>query len=197
MLYIEDDWLVIPNPLLSSSLATAIVNYSTAAPVFAQLIMAARDILSTTELSAEPVHEILFNEQSQRECSLGSIVSCDADALDDGGWQRKIMTSSNSIPYQLHEFALPPMKSRNRDHFFSTWPGFSLNPGIWNLQALHEMTGGSFKFNESDVAFEQRATLELYGAGWRMGYMASVALQHIGDVSSYALNNVSRPFDRV
>ncbi|KAH8073366.1 protein N-acetylglucosaminyltransferase [Aureococcus anophagefferens] len=85
-------------------------------------------------------------------------------------------------------------------HAFTYWPGFTLNPALWDLRALacafFDVLGEAPVFDPDDAEFERSFSLKARDAGLRVAYLPRVTLAHIGvDESAYALNNVSRPWD--
>ena len=68
-----------------------------------------------------------------------------------GGLPREINIHNSTITYSFHEFAIYPHPFSSfsggnyRDHSRSGWPGVSLNPGIWDLDALKNI------YNENGV----------------------------------------------
>lgn len=114
------------------------------------------------------------------------------------------------VPYSLHEFGL--ISSFSSIHDFTFWPGFSLNPGIWNLQEIKSRYSqyhrGCCKpnslqenscediFLESYSGFEHTFSMESYSLGLRMAYFPVLLFKHIGEnISAYTLNGVQRPWD--
>lgn len=127
-----------------------------------------------------------------------------------GGWLRHVSIISNNgtriqFPYQLHEFALLPVYT-HRNHDFSYWPGFSLNPGLWDVKKIQHILNDTNKnagankklwFNETFELFEQQFSLLSWFTGMKMAYLNAICFKHIGDESSYMLNNVTkRPWDK-
>jgi hypothetical protein len=155
-IYIEDDWRYI-GPSLYVNILQAIC------------ILQRGDI---------PIHEVLFNEQSKRPCSLGDRERCDMSVITGGGWLQSVQCfdhcaamntcSDSTHMYSLHE---PYLNSINnyylkleeeivfyRDHSFSLWPGLSLNPGVWDLQEIKRLWTTQYSstvpiFNESITVF--------------------------------------------
>lgn len=75
------------------------------------------------------------------------------------------------------------------------WPGFSLNPCIWNLSKLKEQVG---RFN-TDIPvslFEYDYSVRCHVAGVKVGFRY-IKIQHIGtDTSAYVLNKDKRQWDK-
>jgi len=73
------------------------------------------------------------------------------------------------------------------------WSGFTLNPSIMKIQIMKERIGG-FKWRIPTELFEydygQRIMLRGYDT-----YYINYPVYHIGDVSSYKLNNTNRYYD--
>jgi protein O-GlcNAc transferase len=85
----------------------------------------------------------------------------------------------------VHEFAvLDPA------HSFAYWPGFSLNPGVWDLAKLTAVVSDHHhSFQEDSDLFERIFSLRV----WLHG---SVVCDHIGtNASAYVLNGLPRRFD--
>jgi len=189
------------------------------------------------------VHQVLFNEQGSRDCAIGSHQCNDPSSqLGFGGWEilhNIIVTTTSSaplpsssssssatdtdlslditIPYSLHEFGLAALSSEafhnHRNHEFSYWPGFSFNPGIWDIHAIRRALmrcmdsenandddddddGGGDVFDESDHGFEHKFSLLAYEAGLNMAYLPMVVFEEISrGHSAYRLNNISRPWE--
>ena len=155
LIYIEDDWRYIGHNLDDQ-------------------IMQALCILRTSDQQGVPVHEVLFNEQSQRGCAVGDTSKCNIEKIKDGGWlqnQRCPLFCTGeegcrevSVSYSLHEPFLNSMNNyymviddrviRYRDHSFNIWPGLTLNPGVWDILRIRELWSNTFPksvpmFNES------------------------------------------------
>ena len=152
--------------------------------------------------------------------------TCSKEKLVQGGWSTSDanVLKHMSVPYHRHEFSLLTPFSM-RDHTFSYWPGISFNPGVWDLQKLKGIllkyrsesipksndslsgtgtktgTGNPLRyirnvFNTKNILFEQEFSLLSWFTGMRIGYLSGVVFRHIGDVSSYVLNNnTKRPWD--
>ena len=231
LVYLEDDWELLPATIIKESPAVQsasadLLSSSLSGPrlVFPRLVHMAKTILKQQRNSS--LAQILFNEQSDRACSLGEVNthSC-GGAMDGGGWVREVKVHRVqdrkvlSLPFQLHEFSLLPNFER-RDQRFGYWPGLSLNPGIWDLHRIRtQLSSHALKqprdredglvnsdelqvelpvplFNEDSALFEQQFSLMTWFTGLQMGFLPAVIFQHIGDVSSYVLNNVTkRPWD--
>lgn len=175
------------------------------------------------------VHEVLFNSQWNRNCSLGIMSFCDPKLLAAGGWF-KMNHNDWGFPYSLHEFGISPRpvftdneshELQRRRHDFSYWPGFSLNPGLWDLSKLKgiikrqefcQVESGISKkpvksdtnsmyqccnlFSESDPSFEHQFALLGHLHGVQVAYLHAVLFSHIGvDMSAYKLNGFFRPWD--
>ena len=133
------------------------------------------------------VSQILLNSQASRECAYDVPPgACAKDGLAfGGGWRRGT--------YVQHEFG-----SLHPGHDFTYWPGFSLNPGVWDLARMRKSLGEGLVFDEGDSRFEQSFSLRCYDAGLEFGYLGRVTVRHIGvEVSSYVLNGMERPFDEL
>lgn len=240
LIYLEDDWLLFKKPSIHidffKSLQQIKYNYydnfntnllksSISAPIkddhpFSWVIYACISILS--EQKEEKIHQILFNSQISRECGIGR-EDCNIEKIHLGGWKREIFSNKpnnnhhfirSSIPYSLHEFGLATSIDAygDRIHDLSYWPGYSFNPGIWDLTIMKEMIYNCLDdnynekiknnensinvFDENDNLFEMRFSALGLASGGRMAYLHGIFFGHIGtDVSAYNINNISRPWD--
>ena len=170
LLYMEDDWLAL--------------DHVTSLHVLDEALHVLR-----ASSSDEPVVEVLLNDQSSRSCAYASEEDC--PLLGSAGWPRL----TNGTNYRLHDYG-----TVEPGHAFTYWPGFSLNPGLWDVRRLACAFDAAFGegpvFNTSDARFEQSFSLRAYDAGLRVAYLPRVSFAHTGvDESAYGLNNVSRPFD--
>lgn len=79
------------------------------------------------------------------------------------------------------------------------WPGFSLNPGVWDLYQIKRAFGACMKgayFNPDDMSFEHEFSLSIHMLGLSIAYLPSLFFEHIGEkASAYVLNNSSRIWD--
>uniref|UniRef100_K3WER8 O-GlcNAc transferase C-terminal domain-containing protein n=1 Tax=Globisporangium ultimum (strain ATCC 200006 / CBS 805.95 / DAOM BR144) TaxID=431595 RepID=K3WER8_GLOUD len=120
----------------------------------------------------------------------------------EGGWSRQL----GSIRYFVHEFAASdPALS------FAFWPGFSLNPGLWDLGAILEAMEWDDTidrprqrpiFDEVSDRFETLFACELWRTGLRVAYLDGEFISHTGaplgtNVSAYVLNDLPRRSDFV
>ncbi|CAM9506285.1 unnamed protein product [Ectocarpus sp. 12 AP-2014] len=102
---------------------------------------------------------------------------------------------SAGVEYRLHEFGLlSPLST------FAYWPGFSLNPALWDLARLdgsyRRKYGREMEFNESDIRFEQSISMELLDAGVAVAHLPDLTFRHVGGMqSAYEANNMRRPWD--
>ncbi|CAM9529840.1 unnamed protein product, partial [Ectocarpus sp. 12 AP-2014] len=102
---------------------------------------------------------------------------------------------SAGVEYRLHEFGLlSPLST------FAYWPGFSLNPALWDLARLdgsyRRKYGREMEFNESDIRFEQSISMELLDAGVAVAHLPDMTFRHVGGMqSAYEANNMRRPWD--
>jgi len=162
-----------------------------------------------------PVHQVLFNEQSSRDCAIGSSRCHDSRSqLSFGGWKMhhdihihsSRVSINASIPYSLHEFGLAALSSltfsNHRNHEFSYWPGFSFNPGLWNMEAVRrslvDYIGiGNDVFDVTDHGFEQKFSVLAYEVGLNMAYLPIVIFEEISrEQSAYRLKNIKRPWEK-
>jgi protein O-GlcNAc transferase len=107
----------------------------------------------------------------------------------NGGWSRNLLQQHNTIHYKLHEFA-----TVDPTHTFSYWPGFSLNPGVWDVVALKRL---GINFSEEMELFERRFALDLWEKGLHVAYLPFQSAVHIGappgtNGSAYVLNGLPR-----
>lgn len=67
--------------------------------------------------------------------------NCTSDVID---------AAAGGVEYRLHEFGV-----MYPSHAFSYWPGFSLNPALWDLRRLDDgyrrKYGEPFRFNPADI----------------------------------------------
>jgi hypothetical protein len=181
-LYFEDDWEVTGRHQQGGGEwlkdALAILHHHRAA-LYSTLGVPPLTSLgrSGTDSHLEPVVEVLLNDQG-------------------GGWPITIPQvdhyASGHMEYRVHEFGTAQM-----DHPFTYWPGFSLNPGLWDIEALRTLGA---RFNTSDRHFEQKFSLNLHDNGLRMAFLPMETAAHIGDplageVSAYILNDLPRWWD--
>lgn len=73
------------------------------------------------------------------------------------------------------------------------WPGFTLNPSIFNFTKIKN-TIGYFKEDILQELFEYDYALRGHIKDCKMGYV-DICIDHTGEVSSYALNNMKRYYD--
>jgi hypothetical protein len=106
---------------------------------------------------AEAVEQVLLNDQASRACAHADpLAECAATPLGAAGWPRTAHLFLDSgeaateagasvagggplpgllrqpVEYRLHEFGL-----LGADHAFGYWPGFTLNPALWDVAALN------------------------------------------------------------
>ena len=177
-LYLEDDWLALPHidaqHILHEPLA----------------------VIEQAQAAGEPLVQVLLNDQATRGCAYAIPESCGPDDLGRAGWHRAAVgEDKRNKTYRLHDFG-----TVEPHHHFTYWPGFTLNPALWDLVALkrafHDVLGASPFFSTTESRFEQAFSLRAYDAGLRVAYLPRMAFAHIGvDESAYALNNISRPWD--
>ena len=208
LLYLEDDWKLLDQPVLLDSLASAVLRIqkqdSRMDHLFEAILLACIKILEEGS-----IQQILFNSQSTRACAVG--MNCDYETIKYGGWERfAFYNNSISIPYGLHEFGIAShlpgldkiLSYGQRTHDFAMWPGLTLNPGLWNINAIKTMMNLCLNskdknfFNENEKLFEHRFSALGYAAGVSIGFLPSVLFEHIGDVSAYKLSHFKRPWDK-
>ncbi|KAH9094225.1 hypothetical protein Ae201684P_016837 [Aphanomyces euteiches] len=101
---------------------------------------------------------------------------------EDSGWRRQ--------DYFLHEFGVV-------HHSFGYWAGFSLNPGVWDLERLRTC---AIRFNETNDIFEREFSLQVWQCGLQVAMLPYTTAVHIGappgtNGSAYVLNGMRRRFD--
>jgi len=174
LLYLEDDWLALPGANAMDVVFDAIA------------------IMRHAARQGEPLAQVLLNDQSSRGCAYAVSEHCGADVLGTAGWPRH---TSGGVKYRLHEFGtLEPA------HVFTYWPGFTLNPAVWDLDSIrctfNEALGRPPVFSASDARFEQSFSLAFHDSGLRVAYLPRMTFAHTGaEESAYGLNNFSRPWD--
>lgn len=111
------------------------------------------------------------------------------------GWKKSITTPANQIVnIFVHEFAVEDI-----EHPFSHWPGFSFNPGLWDLFALRQGLQESditLWFETNEDKFEEYFALRVWRHGLRVASLAEDKFADIGkNVSAYVLNGLPRFWD--
>jgi hypothetical protein len=161
-LYVEDDWSLVedaeepapspsPNPpavpqpgeaaapTLASGPSTPPQAQPRTQPRVLSAISAAVAILAAAP-PEEPLAQVHLNSQSAKACAHHTRVDlsdeqCRAFIRADGsGWPRR---TPGGVEYRLHEWGLP----QRRPLHYSSWPGFTLNPAVWDLQHLRRVLG--------------------------------------------------------
>ncbi len=171
LLYMEDDWLALDHVSVKHVLDEALA------------------VLRAVH-KEEPIVEVLLNDQSSRSCAYAAEDGC--PMIGKAGWPR---VTKDGTHYRLHDYG-----TVEPGHAFTYWPGFSLNPALWDVRrlacAFEEAFGAPPVFNSTDARFEQSFSLRAYDAGIRVAYLPRVSFAHTGvDQTAYALNNFTRPFD--
>ncbi|CAN0483998.1 unnamed protein product, partial [Hapterophycus canaliculatus] len=91
--------------------------------------------------------QVLLNDQSTRNCAWGDTATCTAETRGTAGWARR---TPATVDYRLHEFGLLAPS-----HSFTHWPGFSLNPALWDLARLdgryRRKYGRKLEFDPTDI----------------------------------------------
>ena len=192
-LYLEDDWSLVETNPVAISEALSIL----------QLVN------GENSQDAEPLVQIHLNSQSAKNCA-----KFDRSTLKDDECQRFIAQDSSGWPrdvgghkYQLHEWGFPTRPPLQ----YSGWPGFTLNPAVWDLALLtqtlgrpsmlrSEDTGNMAEqwFNVSSNQFERQFSQQMANSGLRVGYLDQLTFRHtgVGNFSSaYALMQKLRPWD--
>jgi len=170
-MYMEDDW-----QFLQTSM---------------QVIEDALHILQHTVATAEPIVQVILNDQSCRdEKRPTDYASPDNRCPHRSGWPREL----DGIKYRVHEFGII-----HPDHDIAYWPGFSLNPAVWNLHEIKKVffqQGSGLHFNETDRLFESWFSMQVMDAGMRVAFLDEISFRHIGTKdSAYTLNGFERPWD--
>ena len=208
MLYLEDDWLTLDEVTSRQIIDDPIT-----------VLQHSRN----TQV-AEPVAQVLLNDQSSRACAYAIAGRCGAGVIGTSGWAREALgrqgggDEGKTTKYRLHEFG-----TTRSEHAFSFWPGFTFNPAMWDLDALRcalsraekwkaisdeekitlrwkNGTGSSSIpmrqiFDPDDDRFEQSFSVRCHDAGLRVAYLEQVIMAHIGvNNSAYVLNGVERAF---
>lgn len=223
--YIEDDW-----ELSTFSLSLGLQSYfkwkqntdwnaelfqfgSEQSETFYKLLWESARLLSRNK----HIFQVLFNAQWDRNCSLGLETLCNSSLLSLGGWS-STESLQHDFPFSMHEFGITPRHPssaesvfKTRRHDFSYWPGFSLNPGIWDLEKIKNileswhankaMTGSSAVwgnyFSELDPAFEQHFSIVAHLCNMHVAYLHAIMFRHIGtEVSAYKLQGFDRPWEQ-
>ncbi len=167
LMYLEDDWLFNDRANFTSIIA---------------------DPMSVLLDQGSNVGQVLLNDQSSRPCAY-AMEECDTSNLGTAGWRRE---TADGVIYVEHEFGVV-----GEAFGFSYWPGFSLNPAIWDLRRIESALGEGWAFDDADTRFEQSFSMGAMDAGLTTAHMPNVILRHIGvEVSSYVLNDEKRPFDK-
>jgi len=172
LLYLEDDFLILGGGRRGG-----------------KILQDAMAVL-TQQGSNQEIAQVLLNDQSSRMCAYAEPMNeCDAGGIGSSGWRRKTPTG---VEYIEHEFGVV-----YQAHAFSYWPGFSLNPGIWDLKRIKSKMGeGGFRFDPSDDRFEQTFSMKAHDAGLTFAHLPKLNVKHIGTVvSSYTLQGLERPWD--
>eukprot|EP00816_Leptocylindrus_hargravesii_P005515 CAMPEP_0196826832 /NCGR_PEP_ID=MMETSP1362-20130617/93837_1 /TAXON_ID=163516 /ORGANISM="Leptocylindrus danicus, Strain CCMP1856" /LENGTH=236 /DNA_ID=CAMNT_0042207427 /DNA_START=180 /DNA_END=887 /DNA_ORIENTATION=+ len=168
LLYLEDDWLLLSN--------------------VTNVISDAMTVLQN-ENENTPVAQVLFNDQSSRDCAEGKESCSQSKFKGVAGWCRVADSVGYKVEYIEHEFGIAYL-----EHQFSYWPGFSLNPAIWDLERM-ENAMGRLEFDENDTRFEQSFALKAMDAGLTFAHLPQVNFRHTGtSISSYVLNGQQRPW---
>ena len=82
-------------------------------------------------------------------------------------------------------------KSDNVGYFY---PGFSLNPSIFNIEKIRNHNLHFSEDLENKNSFEIRFAFQCLSIGFKTSF-SNILICHIGDISSYILNNTWRCFD--
>jgi len=73
------------------------------------------------------------------------------------------------------------------------WPGFTLNPSIFNISTFRSI--GKFNEDIRQELFEYDFARRGYDRGIKIAYI-NFNIEHIGEISSYSLNNMKRYYDK-
>ena len=137
-----------------------------------------------------------------------------------GGWERNLFdihpVSHQPIlyTYNYHEsgLATAPEVYSERLHGRTTWPGFTLNPGVWDMtqiyHAIHSLDSNkttpcvvlrqcNHLFRTGDRSFEHVWSVYMHSIGLSIGYLQTNYFIHLGEsLSAYVLNDHQRIWDR-
>ncbi|KAF0695762.1 Aste57867_13452 [Aphanomyces stellatus] len=134
-------------------------------------------------LPRHPIEHALTILQASHDVEF-PLVQVQLNAQPQSGWY---------VPghdYWLHEFGIV-------HHRFGYWPGFSLNPAVWDLTRLRQCHK---RFNESSDIFEREFSLAIWRCGLHVAFLPYATADHIGappgsNASAYVLNGMPRRFD--
>jgi len=147
------------------------------------------------------IAQVLFNDQRSRPCAEGQLHCSTFGTEPYTGWKREMSKPVNKVTgkeqvgdtiiYIEHEFGVTYPNHMS----FSYWPGFSLNPGIWDIHRLRDKM--KLRFDEKDTLFEQSFALEALKSGLIFAHLPRQIFRHVGrGRSSYILNKTPRPWDK-
>jgi hypothetical protein len=202
LFYVEDDWRFLADERDAATAlddALAVLRSSSAVGGTPGGSAAAGEAVGDAA-RGRPLAQVLLNDQSTRKCAQGFVEACPAGVLGSGGWHRSHVdrATGRKVEYRAHEFGLvllPP-------HGFSYWPGFSLNPGVWDLERMRAAGAlpRAAPFNSSDVRFEQSFSMRVADSGLRVAFLPRLVMRHLGvpaaGGSAYVISGAPRPWDR-
>lgn len=112
------------------------------------------------------------------------------------GWEKSIdISSDRTVKVLIHELAVQDIT-----HSYSYWPGFSFNPGIWDLTALRNRLKQSDPVLWFEIArngwFEEYFSICVWLSGLRVASLMGERFTHTGtNGSAYLLNGLPRHWD--
>ena len=116
-----------------------------------RILRAANDGTGAAAAAVPPLAQVLLNDQG-------------------GGWPAVLPALAAGAPatqLHVHEFG-----AASPAHRLAWWPGFSLNPAVWDLRRLRQTQGAlRLRFNESDDVFEQSFSLAVHDSGLRVAFL--------------------------
>ncbi|KDO28601.1 hypothetical protein SPRG_06457 [Saprolegnia parasitica CBS 223.65] len=142
-------------------------------------------VANATSLVADAL-EIFQSHWNDPHTRLAQVLLNDQES----GWLQS--TPSGSVSYKVLEFGVA-----DPTHKMAHWPGFSLNPAVWDLDRLKAQR---LVFDTTSDVFERGFSLEVRRAGLHVAALRQRAAEHIGappgsNASAYVLNGLPRRFD--
>eukprot|EP00750_Incisomonas_marina_P027468 INCI6196.1.p1 GENE.INCI6196.1~~INCI6196.1.p1 ORF type:complete len:620 (-),score=82.47 INCI6196.1:2401-4260(-) len=213
-LYLEDDWSLVSTETTDASLSRKPSNFQVVKPIAAAMMILGKVNNPSASSATEPLVQVHLNSQSAKACAYQdrSVLS-DAEcaqivASQTSGWPRVVSFGNTTIGYRLHEWGRPTKQPLQ----FSSWPGFTFNPSVWDLRYLQNLLGipvashfaangntTSVWFDTQNPAFERHFSLKVASAGLRVAYLDQLTFRHTGVgnfTSAYTLTKRHRPWDR-
>lgn len=125
-------------------------------------------------------------------------------AINDRLWKYVYNPKNYCKPFDNKLYDIEFMTQNNIDptNFFGNspidthwwWPGFSLNPCVFNFSKYKKI--GLFNENIKPLLFEYDFALRCYFNNLET-YFTDLYIEHIGEISSYSLNNTNRDYDPI